>query len=278
MLKGDPAGSYRTSFFGYKDFETSPWKDPRVRIAMRMGVDWNAVREQFGNLSDFAAAGIAVESRMPTHVKSGGSAYAYWLNPEENKLGDLSKNFLFNAAEAKKLLSAAGVANGFEIDGYMNGGTEYGTSVYPELVQVTIDQWKKNLNITVKLNRPPYAEFLPNIYTQRNYKGICIQQPEFTYNEIGQELFNWYHSTGQRFKSFKDAKVDDFVTRQQKELDDAKRTAIIHDFQKYMAEMMYTIPGDGVSGGFGFIQPWYKNTAFAAYKHWLDDKTKPEYA
>ena len=283
MLKGDPAGSYRTQFFGYKDFDTSPWKDARVRIAMRMGVNWGAVREQFGNLGQFEQAGIPVESRMATHIKSGGIGFPYWLNPEENKLGDLSKNYLFSIAEAKKLLSAAGVANGFEIDGYMNGGTEYGTAVYPELVQVTIDQWKQNINVSVKLNRPPYAEFLPTIYQQRNFKGICVQQPEFTYNEIGQELFQWFHSKGQRYKSLpappgKDAKADDFIDRQQRELDDNKRTAIIQDFQKYMAEMMYTIPGDGVSGGFGFQQPWYKNTAFPAYLHWIDDKNKPEYA
>lgn len=274
MLKGDPGSSYRTNFFGYKEFDASPWKDPRVRIAMRMGVDWKAVRAQFGNTDEFEAAGVPVESRLPTHVKAGGSAYPYWLNPEEKKLGDLSKNFLFDVAEAKKLLSAAGVPNGFEIDGYMNGGTEYGTSIYPQLVQVTMDQWKLHLNITVKLNRPPYAEFLPNIYQQRNYKGICIQQPEFVYNEVGQELFNWYHSKGQRFKSFEDAKVNELIERQQRELDDGKRTAIIHDFQKYMAEKMYTIPGDGISGGFGFQQPWYRNTAWPAHKEWLDDKSK----
>ena len=109
---------------------------------------------------------------MPTHVKAGGGGYAYWLNPEENKLGDLSKNFLFNVAEAKKLLSAAGHANGFNMEGYMNGGTEYGTSVYPQRVQLTIDQWKLNLNINVNLNRPPYAEFLPNLYNKRDYKGL----------------------------------------------------------------------------------------------------------
>ncbi len=277
MLKGDPAGSYRTNFFGYKDFQTSPWGDPRVRIALRMGVDWKAVREQFGNLAEFSAAGIGVDSTMPTHVKSGGSAAAYWLNPEEGKLGELSKNFLFNIAEAKKLLSAAGVATGFSMEGYMNGGTEYGTTVYPQLVQVTIDQWKQNLNVIVNLNRPPYAEFLPNFYNKRDYKGLVVQQPEFTYNEIDQELFNWFHSKGGRYKSFPDPKVDDFIERQRKELDDNKRATIIHDFQKYMAEKMYSVPGDGVSGGFGFQQPWYKNTAFPGHLAWIDDKTKPEY-
>jgi peptide/nickel transport system substrate-binding protein len=274
MLKGDPPGSYSTNFFGYKDFETSPWGDARVRIAMRMGVDWQGVRAQIGNTIEFANAGVPVESRIPTHVKAGGIGYPYWLNPEQGKLGDLSKNLLFNVAEAKKLLSAAGVANGFDIDGFMNGGTEYGTTTYPNTVQVIIDQWKLNIGVNVKINRPPYAEFLPTYYQKRDYKGIVIAQPEFTYNEIDQELFNWYHSKGQRFKSFVDSKVDDFVQRQRQELDDTKRAAIIADFQKYMAEKMYTVPGDGVSGGFGFQQPWWKNSGYPEYKHWIDDKSK----
>ncbi|HXH22120.1 MAG TPA: ABC transporter substrate-binding protein [Dehalococcoidia bacterium] len=278
MLKGDPAGSYRINFFGHREFETSPWNDERVRIALRMGVDWKGMREVIGSLSDFAAAGIPVESRMPTHVKAGGVGYPYWLNPEENKLGDLSKNFLFNVAEAKKLLSAAGFPNGFEIDGYMNGGTEYGTTVYPQVVQITIDQWALNLNVRVKLNRPPYAEYLPKIYQQRDFKGISIQHPEFTYAEIDQELFNWYHTRGQRYKWRSDPALDAMIEKQRVERDEEKRTAIIHDIQKHMAKLFYTFPGDGVSGGFGFQQPWYRNTSSPAYREWIDDKNKPEYA
>jgi ABC-type transport system substrate-binding protein len=279
MLRYDPSSNYWTNFFGYKEFDTSPWGDARVRIALRMGVDWQGVRAQIGSTSDFASAGMPVESRIPTHVKAGGAAYPYWLNPEANKLGDVSKNFVFNVSEAKKLLSAAGVPNGFDMDGYMNGGSEYGTSVYPNTVQLTVDQWKLNLGVNVKLTRPPYAEFLPTYYQKRDFKGIVISQPEFTYNEIDQELFNWYHSKGQRYKSLPappatDPKVDDFVERQRKELDDTKRAAVIADFQKYMAEKMYTIPGDGVSGGFFFQQPWYKNSAGPAHLQWIDDKSK----
>ncbi len=279
MLRYDPSSNYWTNFFGYKEFDTSPWGDARVRIALRMGVDWQGIRAQIGSTTEFANAGMPVESRIPTHVKAGGAAYPYWLNPEANKLGDVSKNFLFNVSEAKKLLSAAGVPNGFDMDGYMNGGSEYGTSVYPNTVQLTVDQWKLNLGVNVKLNRPPYAEFLPTYYQKRDYKGIVISQPEFTYNEIDQELFNWYHSKGQRYKSLPappatDPKVDDFVERQRKELDDTKRAAVIGDFQKYMADKMYTVPGDGVSGGFFFQQRWYKNSAYPAHLQWIDDKSK----
>jgi peptide/nickel transport system substrate-binding protein len=275
MLKGDPPGSYRVNFFGLKEFETAPWRDDRVRKAMRMAVDWDAVRAHFSGSDEFEAAGIPVESLTPTHVKSGGTGRPYWLDPKEGKLGGgLDKFFLFDLVEAKKLMTAAGHGNGIEIDVYMNGGTEYGTAVYPELVQIHVDQWAKSGLFKATIHRPPYSEFLPNYYRDRNFKGMVIEQPEFTYNEIGLELFNWYHSRGQRLKlpfpqGSGDPKVDEFIDKQFREADDNKRASLIAEFQRYMADKMYAFPGDGVSGGFGFRHQWYKNTAWQEHKHWI---------
>jgi peptide/nickel transport system substrate-binding protein len=270
MLKGDPPGSYRTNFFGKQEFETAPWKDERVRQAMRMSIDWDAVREQFDNRDEFAAEGLDVESRFPTHVKSGGASYLYWLDPKGKEFGPNAKYLLYDLAEAKKLMSAAGFANGIEMDGYMNAGTEYGTTTYPEVVQISIDQWALSGLFRVKLNRIPYAQFLPDFYRARAFKGIVIQQPEFTYNDVDSEMFNWFHSRGARLKMpASDPKVDEFVEKQRVELDDGKRTQVIHDFQRYMAQKMWSIPGDGVSGGFGYIQPWYRNYGNPAYVEWI---------
>lgn len=272
MLKGDPPGSYRTNFFGGREWETSPWRDERVRRAMRMTVDWDAVREQFDNSSEFAAAGIPVETRYMTHIKAGGAAYPYWLNPRGRDFGPNAKYLLYNLQEARQLMSAAGYPNGIEMDGFMNAGTEYGTAVYPELVRITVDEWARSGLFRVNLQRIPYAEYLPRYYQQRDFKGIVIQQPEFTYNEVDSELFNWYHSRGARLKippSISDSRVDEMIMRQRRELDDERRVQIIYDFQRYMAEKMYTVPGDGVSGGFGFQQPWYMNTGAPAHLEWI---------
>jgi ABC-type transport system substrate-binding protein len=270
MIRNDPPASYRTNFFGMKDFQTAPWGDERVRRAMRISINWAAVREHFDNSGDFAAAGIPVDTRVPTHVKAGGNTYPYWLDPKERDFGPNAKFLLFDLAEAKALMSAAGHPNGIDIDGYMNAGTEYGLAVYPELVQITSDEWARSGLFRVRVNRIPYAEFLPTYYQRRDFSGIVIQQPEFTYNDVDSEVFNWYHSRGARLKMpASDPQVDDFIVRQRAETNDARRTQILHDFQRYMASKMWTIPGDGISGTFGFQHRWYRNTAWPAHREWI---------
>lgn len=270
MLRGDVNGQYWMTFFGLKEFETSPWRDERVRIAMRMAVDWDGMRAYFSNSAQFESAGIPVDSRMCTFFAGGGATAPYWADPKKGQLGDGSKNLLYNVAEAKKLMSAAGHAGGIDIDGYMNGGTEYGTSYYPESVQITMDEWAKSGLFRVKLNRPPYAEYLPTVYQQRNFKGISINHPEFVYAEVDLDLFNWYHSKGSRFKWMAgDTKLDEMIIQQRRERDNAKRVQIIHDIQKYMAGRMFVVPGDGNSGGFGFRQPWIRNGGWPENKWWI---------
>jgi ABC-type transport system substrate-binding protein len=271
MIRGEPAGSYRIQFFGHRDFNTSPWRDDRVRKAMRMSVDWDAVREQFDNRNEFEAAGISVESRMPSHVKAGGNSYLYWLDPKSDAFGPNRRFLLYDLQEARQLMSAAGHPNGIEMDGYMNGGPEYGLAVYPEVVQVTVDEWARSGLFRVRVQRPPYSEYLPRIYQQKDFSGISVQHPEFPYNEVDSELFNWYHSRGARSKTppVNDTELDNMIMRQRREIDDDRRTQVIHDIQRYMADKMWILPGDGVSGGFGFQQPWLMNTAHPGHLHWI---------
>jgi ABC-type transport system substrate-binding protein len=278
MLRGDPSGQLLTSFFGYQDLETAPWKDARVRQAMRMSVDWNAMRAYFSNSADFASAGIPVESRMAGFISGGGIVdYPYWLNPEKDELGEASKYFLYNLAEAKKLMQAAGFNSPVEIDAYQHNGAQYG-SIYQEQGDITVDGWNKSGLFKANMNRLPYPQFLDQMYQKRDFKGIAVQQYDFVYNEVDLNLYNWYHSKGGRFHWMKgDTKLDDMIMKQRREIDDQKRTDIIHDIQKHMAGSFGVIPGDGTSGGFGFVWPAVRNSAWPGYKEFLD-KTMPPLA
>jgi ABC-type transport system substrate-binding protein len=272
MFKGDVGTQTWYSFFGLREFDTSPWRDERVRIAMRNAVDWDAVRAHFSNSNEFEAAGVPVESRMCTTFAGGGLFAPYWLDPKKNELGAVSKNYLYDVAEAKKLMSAAGHANGIEIDGYMNAGNEYGgPNYYFEALQIISDEMTKSGLFRVKLNRVPYAEYLPRLYQQRDFKGIALNQPEFVYTaEVDLNLFNWYHSHGTRRKWIGDDQtLDDLIMRQRRERDDEKRLAIIHDIQKHVGSKMLVVASDGNSGGFGFRQPWVRNGAYPENFWWV---------
>jgi ABC-type transport system substrate-binding protein len=272
MFKGDVGSQTWYSFFGLKEFETSPWRDERVRIAMRNAVDWDAVRAHFSNSNEFEAAGVPVESRMCTTFAGGGLFAPYWLDPKKNELGAVSKNYLYDLAEAKKLMSAAGHANGVDLEGYLNAGQEYGGALYyHEAVQIISDEMTKSGLFRTKLDRIPYAEYLPRIYQQRDFKGLAINQPEFVYTaEVDLNLFNWYHSKGARRKWIgDDQKLDDMIIQQRREGDDKKRLAIIHDIQKHVGATMLIVAADGNSGGFGFRQPWVRNGAYPENRWWI---------
>jgi peptide/nickel transport system substrate-binding protein len=269
VFQTEPGTGLRFVEFGLKDFERQPYRDERVRQAMSMSVDWDAMRAHFDNSAEFEAAGLPVEARRHTHVKAGGDAYDYWLDPKKRELGENSKYLLFDLAEARKLMSAAGYPNGIQLNGYMNAGTEYGTTEYPTVIQITVDQWASSGLFRVNVNRQPYAVHLEDITRVRMYEGVNIQQPQFVYVDIDLELFNFYHRQGSRFKALPDPVVEDMVTRQRRETDPERRATIIHDIQKHMAKTMAVVPGDGVSSGFTFRSQYLRNIAWPEWNWWI---------
>ena len=251
-------------FFGYREFETSPWRDERVRKALSMMIDRAPMRAHFSNSEEYKAAGLPQEVRWHSHVKAGWTGY--WLNPEKDELGSASQFWKFNVAEAKKLLTAAGHPDGFELPVSYTDTPLYGAD-HPERCQITMDMWTK-AGIRVRPMLMEYQAYLSNVYQKRDFKGVA-PHPEFTYVDIDQEVYNTWHSKGGRFKSFPDARVDELVEAQRKELDERKRTTIIHDLQKYMAEKFYWIPWDGTSSGFQFKWPYIRNVAYPGWNQFI---------
>jgi ABC-type transport system substrate-binding protein len=266
MFRGEVTQSYRINHFGRTDFDTSPWRDDRVRRAMSMVLDRDPVRDHFSNRAEFEAAGLTLESRTHTHIPAYMTAY--WADPKAGKLGPQSKFFLYDLAEAKRLMAAAGHAAGIEVDAFMNAGSEFGTAVYPELVQLTVDQLNRSGLFRTRLERLPYGEYFRRVQRDRAFKGVALQQPDLG-DDVDLLIYRIYHTKGIRFYSVPDPKVDDFIERQRRELDEDKRVAILLDFQKYMGDMMYTFPGDGVSNAFHFKWPWLRNSAWPAWNEWL---------
>jgi ABC-type transport system substrate-binding protein len=265
----DPGAGIYMLEFGLKDLERQPYRDERVRQAMSMALDWESIRSHFDNRDEFNAHGLPVESRRHTHVKAGGDGYDYWLDPVRGELGANSKYLLFDLDEAKKLMAAAGYADGIEFNGYSNAGREYGAD-YADLVQITIDQLARSGLFRVRNHiRNPYPQHLEEIARARQFEGVNIQQPSLTFVEVDLELFNMYHSDGSRPVSLPDRMVDQMVEQQRREPDPEKRTTIIHDLQKYMAKTMPSVPGDGVSSGFTFRWPWLRNISWPVWNWWL---------
>jgi len=270
LFRTDIGRSLWLGWFGMKDIESVPWRDERVRQAISMLFDRAAFSEEFTNSAELVKGGLpAVETRWQSHVSPGHATY--WLDPRKNELGDASKFWKYNPAEANKLLEATGYKDGFTLPAFSNGGNNYGAT-YDRKVEITLDMWQKGTKIKVNQQRPMYTEWFANYYNSptRDFSDVAFWTNNLVRPDIDQDLFSTWHSkSGATFKGFKDARVDDLIEQQRKELDPQKRISIIHDLQRYLAPKMYAIPWEPLSSSYYFRWPWLRNSGFPGYDEWL---------
>jgi peptide/nickel transport system substrate-binding protein len=100
-------------FFGNLEPET-PFKDERVRQAVSLSIDRDLVIDVFDNVDKLKKEGLPLETRWNSALPAGWDGA--WLDPKAKEFGPNAKYYAFDVAEAKKLLAAAGYANGFDFD------------------------------------------------------------------------------------------------------------------------------------------------------------------
>src|SRR5205807_8092660 len=116
------AGGGNRTVFGQK---TPAFRDGRVRQAMSMSWDrdlWIAVQS---NVDKFQAAGLQIETRWNTALPATDDVYDWWLDPKGKEFGENAKYLKMDIAEAKKLMAAAGYANGLDIVNVIATGAGY---------------------------------------------------------------------------------------------------------------------------------------------------------
>ncbi len=146
--------------------EGSPVRDVRVRQALRMAIDEEAFVSTFFEVDKLKAQGLPVEyffnSSWSTAAYSG-----WWLDPQGKDFGPNSKYLKYNAAEARKLLAAAGYANGVDIPALYFTSAEYGTD-FPKYIEVVLGMFRE-AGIQPKSQITNYqSEWIPQVF---NGKG-----------------------------------------------------------------------------------------------------------
>jgi ABC-type transport system substrate-binding protein len=240
--------------FGYEG--DSPFKDERMRQAVSMLVDREGATDVLSNRAQFKAAGLDVPTRYNTIIPGGWEGA--WLDPlNEKAIGPSAKFYKRDVAEAKKLVAAAGYANGVDTSIFYPGpgGT-------PQPVDNTVSIYVDSMRdggIRAKPVSVMYqTDFIPNyLYAYakggKGYNGMIAQ------GLIGQPtlplaLRLHHHPDGARFMgSSPDGKTDahlgdpamnDLIAKSLIEFDSNKQTALLQDVAKIASNKMYwaTIP------------------------------------
>jgi peptide/nickel transport system substrate-binding protein len=247
--------------FGKYESTTAPWKDPRVRIAIRKSINFEAIQDFQSNKAAFQAVGIEPELAYTTHsFRDPG----YWLDPRKGELGADSANYLYDPAEANKLVVAAGHPNGFDIEYVALVGSRV------EVQQLMIDELKKSTLIRPKELFWNMQQYYDDIIYSANFKGLQITSAGGGSSvDIDYVLFQNFHSGGPA-TAYPDPKMDELIRRQRREMDYEKRVEALHEFQRYAARTFNIEPTWLPFGSFGFEWPWLHNVNQEGYLQWLD--------
>ncbi len=277
-----------TMFFGYKP--GSAFLDERVRQAFSMTQDRDLFAEVWFNTKDFEANGLPVDvywnSAVPADEFEG-----WFLDPRDADFGENAKYYKLNLEEAKKLLSAAGYADGLEYpstfasDSY---GPEYNRQIEIQEGMAADAGFKAQPNGVIY-----QSDLIPNYQSSRGqFDGVgWMLRPQSSSDPIDKFAEYNFSGSGPNFIGY-DAKgvgdnsgdpyVDDLIRKGKVETDPEARVKILLDLQRYFGEKMYLLRAPSAATGFEMVWPavqnfrWFQSDRVATeIEYWWLDQTLP---
>jgi ABC-type transport system substrate-binding protein len=274
----DPAGYEATVTllsWGYEG--DSPFKDQRVRQALSMMIDRETVADIISNREAFKKEGFDLATRYQAGPIGRGWG-EYWLDPQDSKaFGPTGKYWsTFDLTEAKKLLSAAGFANGINAD--LNWTPNQYGARYENTVNI-IQGMLKEGGVNAKSTPREYtSDYIPNVYysyTGESSKGFngMIYRAELAYPTAVDQLFGNYHPAGGRYRGVSpdgkdakhgDAKLSSMIEAARREFDTKKQISQAHEILKYMAGQAYAVPV--IPASLGIVLYWPVIEGYGLYR------------
>ncbi len=253
-LAGNPAWLLSLFYFNLSN-ASNPMKDVRLRRALSMSIDRDTLISTFGETAKLKAQGFEINTGWSNAgVPWGDGGLFWWLDPKSKDQGSSAQWFAYNVAEAKKLVEAAGY-KGDTMD-FNTTNTIYGTTFDQQTEAMLPMLSAIGLKVSVK-SEDYTSKYFPEVYTKFNYQhiGYGYNTPFATIDEYMSRLIG---KTGDQNKSrMDDPAIDALISKQQVELDNTKRQAIIYDIQRAVADQMYYVPT--VVGRWGTFTLWQPN-------------------
>ncbi len=187
--------------------DKDPFKDPRVRKAMRLAVDSKKVLE-----ISYLGLGAPGEHH---HVAP--------IHPEYYKLPPMSQNI----AEAKKLLADAGVPNGFDCTIFCKKDPDWEAIS----VQAMVNMWKE-IGVNVAMNVLPSSQYWDHWTTE------AFAYTPWTHRPLGTMVLDLAYRTGVPWNEshYANPKLDALLDQADATVDVAKRKLVMKDIEELMQQ------------------------------------------
>ncbi|MCC7364111.1 MAG: ABC transporter substrate-binding protein [Dehalococcoidia bacterium] len=242
--------SYIT-FDGSPAAANAPWRDPRVRKAVSMALDRDAMLDAAYNLKDIEKLNLGAKRRWNNDMPAFESGY--WLDPtgkfqiqaSDPKISaENAKSFAYNPADAKKLLEAAGHKDGFKSKLHTTT-SRYGLAF--NTITELIQQYLGQIGVDLELVDEDYNSVYVTKTARGEFDGLAhIPRGGGT----GSQFEIYYLPGGIRNNAkIEDAKLADDVRAMLAERDREKQRVGMLNLQNYVNDKMYLVPSQlGASG------------------------------
>jgi len=211
------------NYYYLLNVEKGPLSDKRVRQALAMSIDRNAI------VTEITKAGqVPAYSLVPAGIPEGDGDF------RENG-GDY---FTEDIAKAKQLLAEAGYPDG---QGFPKLTILYNTSEgHQRIAEAIQEMWKTNLGIEVDLTNQEWAVYLDS----RNTGDYEIARAGWIGDYIDPMTFidMWVTDGGNNDSNWSNAEYDKLVATAKKSGDQAVRMKAMHDAEKILMDEMPIIP------------------------------------
>ena len=202
--------------------DKAPFADARVRRAVSHAVNRQAIIDSVNE-----GAGV-FNAAVPSALKD-------WALPVD-QLGEGSRYYKYDPAEARRLLAEAGYPRGFStVMDFHN----FGSTLLVDAMQLVVKDLK-SVGIEVKLNQKEYGAFISSTAVG-NYEGIYYG-PATPFLDPDNYLYTVYYPGHPRnIGKINDPVLTDLLIRQRRLQDPAKRRQVIHDIQRHVAGQQHLV-------------------------------------